>query len=127
MPKVVYVVDDDGLARDVICSKLGQAGYLAEGYGDPVAFLAAAASLSDGCIVLDLDMPGMDGLQVQERLGELGCRLPVIFYSGHAGVRHAVDGMRAGAVDFLRKSSEVEPLLEAIRSLIGSPGAARAE
>jgi two-component system response regulator FixJ len=125
VPKTVYVVDDDHLFRDVICTRLGQAGYPAQGFGEPDAFLAVAPSLTDGCIVLDLDMPAMDGLQVQRRLGELGCELPVIFYSGQAGVRHAVHGMRAGAIDFLQKSSEMEPLLKAIQKLIGKPEAAQ--
>lgn len=119
--KVIFIVDDDDLVRDLICTKLAHAGYRAEGYGDPSAFLAIAGSLHDGCIVLDLDMPEMSGLEVQSRLAELGCTLPVIFYSGKAGVRHAVDGMRAGAVDFLQKSAEVEPLIGAIQKLIGKP------
>jgi len=125
MAKVIYVVDDDDVARDIICSQLGEAGFRVEGYADPAAFLAAAASREQGCVVLDLDMPGMDGLQLQSRLAEAGCKLPVIFYSGKAGVRHAVEGMRGGAVDFLQKSSDVEPLLRAIQNLVGESAAAK--
>jgi two-component system response regulator FixJ len=112
--KCVYVVDDDPLILDVICSKLVAAGYKVEEYSDAAAFLEAAPTLAHGCIVLDLDMPGMNGLEVQEMLVRMGLTFCIIFYSGRGSVRHAVAGMRAGAADFLQKSSNIQPLIAAI-------------
>jgi two-component system response regulator FixJ len=114
MRKCVYVVDDDTLVLDVICSKLAAAGYEVEQYSDAAAFLEAAPALAPGCIVLDLDMPGMNGLEVQEMLVRMGLTFCIIFYSGRGSVRHAVAGMRAGAADFLQKSSNIQPLIAAI-------------
>lgn len=119
LDKSVYVVDDDVLVLDLLCSKLGLAGYRAQGFSDPSAFLAAAPGLSPGCVILDLDMPGVDGLQVQESLSGMGLDLPIIFYSGRGSVKHAVHGMRAGAADFLQKGSSMEPLLRALKGAFG--------
>ena len=119
MDRFVYVVDDDVLVVDLLCANLNAAGYRVQGYSDPAAFLTAAPDLPAGCVVLDLDMPGVDGLQVQEGLSKLGLGLPVIFYSGRGSVKHAVDGMRAGAADFLQKGSSMEPLLRALQNAFG--------
>ena len=122
MEKVIHVVDDDHVVLDVICGQLEHAGYRVESYADPASFLTNAPALADGCIILDLEMPGMSGLEVQSRLTELGCKLPIIFYSGKARVRDAVGGMQAGAVDFLGKSSDAGPLLKAVRNAVGPAG-----
>ena len=119
MDRSVYVVDDDVLVLDLLCSKLNEAGYRAQGFSDPSAFLAAAPDLPPGCVILDLDMPGVDGLQVQESLSRMDLDLPIIFYSGRGSVKHAVDGMRAGATDFLQKGSSMEPLLRALKNAFG--------
>ena len=110
----VYVVDDDLLALDLICSTFRSSGYHVQGYADPIAFLAAAPDLPKGCIVLDLDMPAINGLEVQEALVALNVRHPVVFNSGRCWVPDAVKGMQAGASDFLQKSTYMEPLLKAV-------------
>lgn len=118
MKKIVYVVDDDLLALDVICSTFRNSGYHVEAYSDPAAFLAAAPQLSYGCIVLDLKMPVIDGLQIQEALSEMGIRFPIIFNSGRCWVRDAVKGMQAGAADFLQKGTYIEPLVRAVENAL---------
>ena len=114
MARPVYVIDDDALVLDLVCGKLAKAGFAPSGYSDQAEFLEAAPKLAEGCVVLDLNMPGMDGLEVQRSLQELGCDFPVIFYTSKGQVRHAVEGMRAGAVDFVQKSPAIEPLLRAL-------------
>ena len=118
MKKIVYVVDDDLLALDVICSTFRNGGYHVEAYSDPATFLAAAPQLPHGCIVLDLKMPVIDGLKVQEALSEMGIRFPIIFNSGRCWVRDAVRGMQAGAADFLQKGTYIEPLVRAVENAL---------
>jgi two-component system, LuxR family, response regulator FixJ len=116
--KIVYVVDDDLLALDVIWSAFSNGGYHVEAYSDPAAFLTAAPHLPYGCIVLDLNMPVLDGLEVQEALLEMGNRFPVIFNSGRCWVPDAVKGMQAGAADFLQKGTYTEPLVRAVENAL---------
>ena len=118
MKKIVYVVDDDLLALDVICSTFRNGGYHVEGYSDPATFLAAALQLPHGCIILDLKMPSIDGLQVQEALSEMGIRFPIIFNSGRCWVGDAVKGMQAGAADFIQKGTYIEPLVRAVENAL---------
>lgn len=112
----VYVVDDDLMVLDLISSRLAKEGYNVSTYSDPSAFLEAAPNLPAGCIVLDLAMPGNNGLQVQEALAEMGVRLPIIFYTGQGSVRDAVKGMQAGAADFLQKGPHFDPLVRAVET-----------
>lgn len=111
----VYVIDDDVLVLDVICAKLANEGFDVSSYNDPAEFLEAAPSLPLGCIVLDFEMPGMNGLEVQEALREMRLGFEVIFYSGRGSTRTAVEGMRAGAGDFLQKGGNIHPLVMALR------------
>ena len=121
MEKTVYVVDDDLFALDVICSTLRANGYDVKAYSDPAAFLAAAANLPRGCIVLDLNMPVMDGLEVQEELSRIGVEFPVVFNSGKCWVGDAVKGMQAGAADFLQKGTYMLPLVRAVENTFRTP------
>ncbi len=113
-PTNVYVIDDDELLLEVLCAKLDEHGYDCVGHSDPGSFLAQLPSLSLGCVVTDLEMPDIDGLELQSRLQQAGSSMPVIFYSGKGTVRHAVEGMRAGASTFLRKSDDIGELLDAL-------------
>lgn len=113
-PRNVYVIDDDELLLEVLCAKLGQHGFECSGHSDPSAFLEQLPSLPLGCVVTDLEMPHVNGLQLQSRLIEAGSPMPVIFYSGKGTVRHAVEGMRAGAATFLRKGNDIGELLDAL-------------
>ncbi len=112
---VVHIVDDDESLRRALQRLLRAGGYTALTYGSAAAILEAAPRLS-GCILLDLRMPDMDGLEVQARLSKLGIRLPVIVVTGHGDVPTAVRAMKAGAHDFLEKPIDEEMLLVAVQA-----------
>lgn len=109
-----YVVDDDADVRKALVSLLQSAGYPAQGFASAEAFLdiqAADIQTLAGCLILDLRMPGMDGLALQRRLVEAGGAIPILFLTGHGEVPHAVAALRSGAVDFLLKPVDGKLLL----------------
>jgi two-component system response regulator FixJ len=112
--RIVHVVDDDAAVRRALVRLLRSEGLEAVTYETAQAVLNAAPSLSSGCILLDLQMPGMDGLELLARLGELGIELPVIVVTGHGDVPTAVRAMKAGAVDFIEKPIDETQLFAAI-------------
>jgi two-component system, LuxR family, response regulator FixJ len=112
---VVHLIDDDDGVRRSLAFLLATAGLAVRVYESGVAFLAALGTLQPGCIVSDVRMPGIDGLELQRRLKALGVHLPVIIMTGHADVPLAVEAMKAGAVDFIEKPFDDEVLLSAIR------------
>jgi two-component system response regulator FixJ len=112
---VVHVIDDDGGVRQSLAFLLTTAGLAVRVYESAVAFLEALGTLQPGCIVTDVRMPGIDGLQLQRRLKALSVHLPVIVLTGHADVPLAVEAMKAGAIDFIEKPFDSEVLLSAIR------------
>jgi two-component system, LuxR family, response regulator FixJ len=112
--RTVHVVDDDPAVRRSLERLLDAAGFHVVSYQSPAAFLNAASGLSAGCILLDIRMPGVDGLEVQARLNRLRVNLPVIVMTGHGDVPSAVRAMKAGAVDFLEKPFDDETLLNVI-------------
>lgn len=112
--RTVHVVDDDSAVRRSLERLLDAAGFHVVSYQSPAAFLNAASGLSAGCVLLDIRMPGVDGLEVQARLNRLRVNLPVIVMTGHGDVPSAVRAMKSGAVDFLEKPFDDETLLNAI-------------
>jgi two-component system response regulator FixJ len=118
----IHIVDDDAPVRRSLERLLDSAGLASISYATPKAFLDAAQSLPEGCILLDVRMPDLDGLEVQARLGELGCAMPVIVLTGQGDVQTAVRAMKAGAVDFIEKPFNDEVLLAAIRSALTRSG-----
>ena len=112
--RVVHVVDDDAAVRRSLKRLLDAAGYEPILYDAPEAFLDAVRDSSDGCALLDVYMPGMDGMQVHSQLKKRGSRLPVIVMTGQSDVQIAVRAMKAGAVDFIEKPFEDRTLLDAI-------------
>jgi two-component system, LuxR family, response regulator FixJ len=112
---VVHLIDDDDGVRQSLAFLLTSAGLAVRVYESASAFLEALGTLQSGCIVSDVRMPGIDGLQLQRRLQALGVRLPVIIITGHADVSLAVEAMKAGAVDFIEKPFDDETILSAIR------------
>jgi two-component system response regulator FixJ len=112
--ETVHVVDDDAAIRDSIGFLLEAVGFVVRTYASAAAFLAAAPTLS-GCVLTDVRMPAMDGLELQRRLNELGLRLPVIVITGAGDIPIAVRAMKAGAVDFLEKPVDDARLLEAVQ------------
>jgi two-component system, LuxR family, response regulator FixJ len=112
--RVVYLVDDDEAIRRSAGFMLKTSGYIVKAFASGVELLKEAKELSPGCILLDVRMPEMDGLQVQSALQERGIGLPVIVMTGHGDVGVAVQAMKAGAVDFIEKPFEKAVLLSAI-------------
>ena len=112
--RLVHLVDDDEAIRRSVGFMLRTSGFLVAAYESGAELLKAAAGSRAGCILLDIRMPGMDGLEVQEALKEKGVILPVIIMTGHGDVSLAVQAMKAGAVDFIEKPFEKAVLLCAI-------------
>ncbi len=109
----IHVVDDDEAVRDSLAFLLGTMGWQVRTYPSPIALLAADLPPC-GCIVSDLRMPAMDGLELQEQLARRGIGLPIILMTAHGDVPVAVRAMKAGAVDFLQKPFGDNALLEAV-------------
>lgn len=122
--RTVYVVDDDDAARDSLVMLLKSDGLAARSFASAHEFLATFDPAARGCIVTDLRMPSMDGIELIRALKGLGCLLPVIVITGHADVSRAVDAMKAGASDFIEKPYEAEQLLRAVRGCIEENDAA---
>jgi two-component system response regulator FixJ len=120
--KIVYIVDDDAGVRRSLERLLDSAGLRARSYESPLAFLDAAVELSAGCVLLDVRMPGMDGLTLQAWLAKLEVALPVIVITGQGDVQTAVRAMKAGAVDFIEKPYNDESLLNAIETALARAG-----
>lgn len=110
----VYVVDDDEAVRDSIQLLLQSVDYAVRTFDSPLAFLQVAATIESGCLVLDVRMPAMSGLELQQRLKQNGVPIPVIFITGHGDVPMAVQAMQAGAFDFLQKPFRDQDLLDRI-------------
>ena len=114
----VFVVDDDPAMRDSLCWLLQSVELHVETYPSADAFLAAYDAGRPGCLVLDVRMPGMSGLNLQDELRTRHIRLPIIMLSGHAEVPTAVRALKAGAIDFMEKPFSDELLLDRIRQAI---------
>jgi two-component system response regulator TtrR len=111
----IHVVDDDEAMRDSMTWLLEGEGYAVACYDSAASFLAARSDQMRGCIVLDVRMPEMSGLELHERLEALGSRLPIIFVTGHGDVPMAVSALQRGACDFIEKPFNNEDLLSRIR------------
>lgn len=112
--KRVYLVDDDEAIRRSAAFMLRSSGYAVKTFGTGVEFLDEVRELDGGCILLDVRMPEMDGLEVQQALHERGIDFPVVVMTGHGDVTVAVQAMKAGAVDFIEKPFDKDVLIEAI-------------
>ena len=108
--QVVHLVDDDVAVRRSVSFMLKTMGFQVRTYETGDAFLKSAKDVEDGCILLDIRMPGMDGLELQQALQRKGVALPVVIMTGHGDITLAVEAMKAGAVDFIEKPLEKEAL-----------------
>ncbi|MES0029401.1 response regulator FixJ [Mesorhizobium sp. M0074] len=117
---LVHVVDDDVDVRKSLGFLLATADFAVRLYESATAFLATATGNLDGCIVTDVRMPGIDGIEFLRQLRSRGHTLPVIVMTGHADVALAVQAMKEGAADFIEKPFDDEVLIEAIRSALDS-------
>ena len=116
--RIVYIVDDDEAIRQSIGFLLRKDGYAVETYPSGTQFLKAATRETRGCVLLDVRMPDLDGLEVQARLAQSGITLPVIMLTGHGDVTLAVRAIKAGAIEFLEKPFERTALLAAIETAL---------
>jgi two-component system, LuxR family, response regulator FixJ len=116
--QVVHVVDDDAAIRDSLSFLLETAQLTPRTYESAVALLERVGELEPGCIVTDVRMPGMSGLELVVRLKELGAPHPVIVLTGHADVALAIEAMKAGVVEFLEKPFDDEALLKAVHAAL---------
>jgi len=112
--RLVHLVDDDEAVRRSVGFMLKTSGFHVRSYESGIDLLKMATNLETGCILLDVRMPGMDGLEVQESLKDKGVTLPVIIMTGHGDVMLAVQAMKAGAIDFIEKPFEKAVLFSAI-------------
>lgn len=114
----IFIVDDDAAIRDALGLLLSLNGYRTAFFADAAAFLGAWTSDYHGCILMDIRMPGIDGLTLQKLLLERGCRLPVLIITGHGDVDSARAAFRSHAVDFLEKPLEEAQLIAAIEEAL---------
>ena len=124
---IVRVVDDDASFLTAVSRMLRASGFAVKTYASAVEFLDQPELDVPGCVLVDLQMPGLSGLDLQEALAEAGHRLPVIFLSGRGDIPTTVQVMRRGAEDFLTKRAPKEELLEAVKRALDRDASERAE
>jgi RNA polymerase sigma factor (sigma-70 family) len=122
----VFVVDDDSSTRELLAWLMKRNGLAFEAFADARSFLEAYDTERPGCLVLDLNMPGMNGLDLQQYLKERGVQLPVIFLSAGADVPKAVRAVREGAVDFIEKPFDYKRVVELVGECLERDRALRA-
>jgi FixJ family two-component response regulator len=113
--QVVYVIDDDAAVRDSLDVFLCAAGFATRTYADATQFLAERQRVLAGCLILDIQLPAISGLHLQEELSAAGSTLPIIFITGHGDVPTAVQAMKGGAFEFIEKPFSHESLLDHVR------------
>ena len=112
---VIAIVDDDPSAQQGLSSLLRSAGFQVESFASAQQFLARPPTAeAPSCLLLDLQMPGLSGLDLQKRLSEVGLEIPIVFLTGHGDIPASVQAMKAGALEFLTKPFDHEKLLRAI-------------
>jgi len=121
----VYIVDDDPGVRRSLSRVLREEGFDVLAFESAEAFLTRPDMTSRGCLVLDVSLPGLDGLALQRRLSEAGQALPIVFLTGHGDIPMSVRAIKAGAVDFLTKPVASEALLASVRAAIEQDDAVR--
>jgi len=123
---IIHVVDDDPSFRTAVTRLLRAAKYEVRGYPSAAEFLDSGSRAGPGCILLDLQMPGASGFDLQRSLAEMEERLPIIFLTGHGDIPASVSAMKAGAVDFLTKPVRRQALLSAVQNALGVDAKGRA-
>jgi two-component system response regulator FixJ len=115
---VVHVVDDEEPVRNSLAFLLGSAGFAVRTHSSATAFLSIASSIRNGCLVTDLRMPDIDGVELLRRLKAAGAMLPAIVVTGHGDVQMAVEAMKTGALDFIEKPFSDDVLIDSIHRAV---------
>ncbi len=123
---IVFVVDDDRSVRESLRRLLSSVGMAVEVFPSAQAFLSAPRRDAPGCLVLDVRLPGLSGLDLQRELADSNVTLPIIFLTGHGDIPMSVKAMKAGAIEFLTKPFRGQDLLDAIRQAVARDRTARA-
>jgi FixJ family two-component response regulator len=118
--KMVAIVDDDDLMRSALQGLLKSAGLSAKAFASAEEFLTSGEQHQVGCLVADIRMPGMSGLELQAKLNADHCRIPTIFITAHGDEKMRMQALRAGAVEFMAKPFDDEALLESVRAALES-------
>jgi len=124
-PATIHIVDDDDSFRRAVSRLLQATGFVVRGYASAGEFLLGRAGAKPGCVLLDVQMPGLDGLELQAALAKEDAPLPVVFVTGHGDIPMSVRAMKTGAVDFLTKPVKKEALLKAVEAALASGAAQR--
>ena len=124
MPTIFLVDDDPGVLK-ALSRVLREDGWSVEAFASAEAFLARPDQKAEGCLVLDVTMPGLDGLELQRRLAAAGESMPIVFISGHGDIPMSVRAIKAGATDFLTKPVEAKALVASVHAAIEQHSAAR--
>jgi FixJ family two-component response regulator len=124
---IVFVVDDEPAIREALQDLIGSVGVRVQTFGSAKEFLESQRPNAPACLVLDVQMPGLSGLDLQRELAQAGVQLPIIFITGHGDIPMSVQAMKAGAVEFLTKPFHHQDLLDAVRQAIERDRAARSE
>ena len=115
---VIAIVDDDPSVREGLSSLIRSAGLQIETFASAQEFLARPGAEAPSCLVLDLQLPGLSGLDLQRRMAEVGLEIPIVFLTGHGNIPASVQAMKAGAVEFLTKPFDEQDLLQAIQEAV---------
>jgi FixJ family two-component response regulator len=116
--KLVAIVDDDESVRNAVRGLMKAAGLAAQAFASAEEFLKSGQQHHAGCLIADIRMPGMSGLELQARLNAERCRTPIIFITAHGDAKMRMQALRAGAVEFLAKPFDDEALLETVRAAL---------
>jgi len=117
-PKFVAIVDDDELIREALHGLMKEAGFSAQVFASAEEFLNSGKREHTACLIADIRMPGMSGLELQSRLNDGHCRIPIIFITGQGDGKMRMQALRAGAVEFLTKPFDDEVLLDSVRAAL---------
>jgi FixJ family two-component response regulator len=118
--RLVAIVDDDDLMRSALEGLLKAAGLPAQTFASAEEFLNSGQQRLAGCLITDIRMPGMSGLELQARLNAERCRIPIVFITAHGDEKMRMQALRAGAVEFMAKPFDDEALLESVRAALES-------
>jgi len=115
---IIAIVDDDASAREGLQSLIRSAGWKVETFVSAQDFLDRLGAEAPNCLILDLQLPGLSGLDLQERMAEVGLQIPIVFLTGHGNIPASVQAMKGGAVEFLTKPLDEQKLFQAIREAV---------